>query len=119
MQVPECILQPQSLLQRQQAMLKASLTGAWLTPNEVLIIGHTIPVPPQGKPWDPVFDLGGQKGRAGLEHFVPEPMQLEPNSPATDQVSSRINATPMEVSATVIAPSHAPYLHLFQNQHRH
>ena len=47
--MPECILQPQSLLQRQQAMLKASLTGAWLTPNEVLIIGHTIAVPPKAR----------------------------------------------------------------------
>ena len=48
-QVAESILQPQCLLQGQQAMLKASLTGAWLTPNEVLITGHTVPVPPQGK----------------------------------------------------------------------
>ena len=48
-QVAESILPPQCLLQGQQAMLKASLTGAWLTPNEVLITGHTVPVPPQGK----------------------------------------------------------------------
>ena len=48
-QVAESILQPQSLLQGQQAMLKASLTGAWLIPNEVLITGHTVPVPLQGK----------------------------------------------------------------------
>ena len=51
------------------------------------------------RPLDPVSDLGGQQGRAGLGHSVPEPMQLEPNSPATNQVSSPVNATPMEVSA--------------------
>ena len=45
LQVAERILQPQSLLQGQQAMLKASLTGAWLTSNEVLVIGHTVPIP--------------------------------------------------------------------------
>ena len=48
-QVAERILQSQCLLQGQQAMLKASLAGSWLTPNEVLITGHTVPVPPQGK----------------------------------------------------------------------
>ena len=36
------------------------------------------------RPLDPVSDLGGQQGRAGLGHSVPEPMQLEPNSPATN-----------------------------------
>ena len=49
LQVAFRYLQPQSLLQGQQAMLKAILTGAWLTSNEVLIIGHTVPVLPQGK----------------------------------------------------------------------
>ena len=58
---------------------------------------------PSTRPLDPVSDLGGQQGRAGLGHSVPEPMQLEPSSPATDQVSSPVSATPMEVSAAVIA----------------
>ena len=60
------------------------------------------------RPLDPVSDLGGQQGRAGLGHSVPEPMQLEPSSPSTDQVSSSVSATPMEVSVAVIAPPRAP-----------
>ena len=60
------------------------------------------------RPLDPVSDLGGQQGKAGLGHSVPEPMQLEPRSPATDQVSSPVSATPMEMSAAVITPPSAP-----------
>ena len=63
MQLAERILQPQCLLQGQQAMLKASLTGAWLAPNEVLITGHTVPVPPQGK---------GGTGRQGRQQATVE-----------------------------------------------
>ena len=71
------------------------------------------------RPLDLVSDLGGQQGTAGLGHSVPEPMQLEPSSPTTNQVSSPVSATPMEVSATVIDPLVPPYLHLFQQQHQH
>ena len=58
----ERILQPQSLLQGQQAMLKASLTGAWLNPNQVLVIGHTVPVPPKtsGVPKALLLERNGQ-----------------------------------------------------------
>ncbi|DBB01662.1 TPA: hypothetical protein ACH3X1_000295 [Trebouxia sp. C0004] len=37
------------------------------------------------RPLDPVSDLGGQQGRAGLGHSVPKPMLLEPSRPAADQ----------------------------------
>ncbi|DBB04709.1 TPA: hypothetical protein ACH3X1_012763 [Trebouxia sp. C0004] len=56
------------------------------------------------RPLDPVSDLGGQQGRAGLGHSVPEPMLLEPSRPAADQVGSPVSVTPMEVAAAVIAP---------------
>ncbi|DBA85858.1 TPA: hypothetical protein ACH3X1_005406 [Trebouxia sp. C0004] len=56
------------------------------------------------RPLDPVSDLGGQQGRAGLGHSAPEPMLLEPSRPAADQVGSPVSVTPMEVAAAVIAP---------------
>ena len=40
-----------------------------------------------GRPLDPVLDLGGQRGRAGLGHSTPSPMSLDPQQ-ASDQVSS-------------------------------
>ena len=40
------------------------------------------------RPLDPVSDLGGQQGRAGLGHTTAEPMQVEPSLPAADQVTT-------------------------------
>ena len=40
------------------------------------------------RPLDPVSDLGGQQGRAGLGHTTAEPMQVEPSLPAADQVTA-------------------------------
>ena len=47
-----------------------------------------------GRPLDPVLDLGGQRGRAGLGHSAPTLMDLDPQQRAADQVSSGSLLTP-------------------------
>lgn len=41
-----------------------------------------------GRPLDPVLDLAGQRGRAGLGHSMPTLMDLDPQSKSVAQVSS-------------------------------
>ena len=41
-----------------------------------------------GRPLDPVLDLAGQRGRAGLGHSMPTMMDLDPQSKSVAQVSS-------------------------------
>ena len=48
-----------------------------------------------GRPLDPVLDLGGQRGRAGLGHSLPSPMSLDPQQEA-NQVSSNSLPTSVE-----------------------
>jgi len=47
-----------------------------------------------GRPLDPVLDLGGQRGRAGLGHSAPTLMDLDPQQRAAAQVSSGSLLTP-------------------------
>ena len=46
------------------------------------------------RPLDPVLDLGGQRGRAGLDHSAPIVMDLYPQQRAVAQVSSGSLLTP-------------------------
>ena len=47
-----------------------------------------------GRPLDPVLDLGGQRGRAGLGHSAPTLMDLDPQQRVAAQVSSGSLLTP-------------------------
>ena len=56
------------------------------------------------RPLDPVFDLGGQQGRAGLGHSPPVPMQVEQLQPAATGVSVEL---PIDTTMS-IAPDPSP-----------
>ena len=55
-----------------------------------------------GRPLDPVLDLGGQRGRAGLGHSTPSPMSLDPQQ-GSDQVSS--DSLPASVATPEACPT--------------
>ena len=59
------------------------------------------------RPLDPVSDLGGQQGRAGLGHTTAEPMQVEPSLPAADQVTASA-AVPAADTVPLASPPEFP-----------
>ena len=86
--------------QRQHPQQQQALHAAFRPASTADIMPHADRLV-LGRPLDPVLDLGGQQGRAGLGHSAPTPMSLDPPTEA-HQVSSdslpNLAAAPMQTA---------------------